>query len=87
MNSKDRIKKYLSLDSIIAWRILAITMLERKKEGTLCTEIFTEEEWKALYCYANKTREISKEIPTLKKIKMSIAKLGGFLGRKGDGEP
>lgn len=83
----ENIIKYLALDSIVAWRILAITMAERVAEDKLCTEIFDEDEWKALYCYENKTREIPKEIPKLKSIKMSIAKLGGFLGRKGDGEP
>lgn len=85
----ENIKKYLALDSIIAWKIFSLTMLNREesKESEKCNEIFEEEEWKVLHCYINKTKELPSEIPSLKEVKMYIAKLGGFLGRKGDGGP
>lgn len=83
----ERIKKNIALDSIISWKILNLTMAERNNEKTICTEVFTEEEWKVLYFFEHKTKELPSEIPDLKSMKRYLAKLGGFLGRKGDGEP
>ena len=44
-------------------------------------------EWQALYCRIHKTNIPSSEAPTLGECVRWIAKLGGFLGRKGDGDP
>ena len=49
--------------------------------------VLTENEWKALYCRIHKTRIIPKKIPTTYEAVRWIAQLGGFLGRKNDGEP
>lgn len=87
LGTAETLMKYLSLDSIVALRILNLTMSESNDKEFLCTEEFSYEEWQALDCFENKTKELREEPPTLKEIKMSIAKLGGFLGRKGDGKP
>lgn len=46
-----------------------------------------EEEWKVLSCIANRTSTAPQTAPTIKEAVSYLAKLGGFLGRKGDGEP
>ncbi len=40
-----------------------------------------------LYCIANRTPTTPDTAPTIKEAVSYLAKLGGFLGRKGDGEP
>ena len=83
----ERLQKLILMYSIISVRILNITYLARQKPETLCTELMPEQEWKVLYCIANKTSMVPTTIPTVKEIVSYLAKLGGFLGRKGDGEP
>ena len=45
------------------------------------------QEWKALYRIVNKTPDFPAAIPTVKEAVASLAKLGGSLGREGDGNP
>jgi len=49
--------------------------------------VFEEYEWKALYAFVHKTTEPPKQEPSLQEAIRMIAKLGGFLGRKSDGQP
>lgn len=83
----DRLKRYLTLMSIIAWRIYWLTHMNRAHADEPCDVVLAEHEWKPLYCKMNKTSELPKTIPTIKQATRWIAQLGGFLGRKGDGEP
>ena len=82
-----RLKKLILMYSIIALRILSITYLARQNPESSCEEIFEEDEWRVLYCIANKTSVPPQKAPTIKEAVSYLAKLGGFLGRKGDGEP
>ena len=51
-----------------------------------CTVAFEPEQWKALIVF--KTRKPPPEQPpTLRQMILLIAQLGGFLGRKSDGQP
>ena len=43
--------------------------------------------WKILFAKFNPNKRIPKRPPTMKQITVWIAQLGGFLARKGDGEP
>ena len=54
-----------------------------------CTVFFEEAEWKALYMdiFHSKKPEPPEIPPTLRAATRMVAKRGGFLGRKGDGEP
>ena len=73
--------------SVIAVRIYQIKLTGRTKPTVSCEVILTEEEWKVLYSYVHKTKSIPTIPPTAEEIMNWIAKLGGFLGRKGDGCP
>lgn len=48
---------------------------------------FDEYELKALQAFIHKTANIPDEVPALQTVIRQIAKLTGFPGRKGDGEP
>ena len=77
----------LAVDMVVAWRIYHMTMLGREVPNLPCTVFFEEAEWKALYILVNQTPEVPAVEPTLREAIRMLASLGGFLGRKGDGEP
>jgi len=52
-----------------------------------CTVYFEEHEWKALIAYVTQSPQVPKEPPKLREAVRMVASLGGFLGRKADGEP
>lgn len=87
LSTAERLKRYLTLMSIVAWRIYWLTHMNRANSNETCDVVLADHEWKALYCKINKTRNLPKEKPTVRQVTRWIAQLGGFLGRKGDGEP
>lgn len=87
LQSVEKLKRCLVIDAVVAWRILLLTKLGREVPDLPCTCVFEEYEWKALYCFVHKTPELPEKEPKLQEIIHMVAKLGGFLGRKNDGEP
>lgn len=87
LETADRIERALATYSIVAWRLLWLTLEARYNQSALADTVFQSYEWKALYCYVNSTPIPPETPPTLNQCVRWIAKLGGFLGRKGDGEP
>jgi Transposase Tn5 dimerisation domain/Transposase DNA-binding len=82
----ERLEPCLALYMIIAWRILYMTMLGRAAPELPCNLIFEDEEWHAAYIVTYKKMP-PPEPPTLNQMIRILACLGGFLNRKGDGEP
>jgi len=78
---------YITLFSIIAWRLFWVTRLQRIDPDIPCTQGFADTEWKALYCYLYRSKKPPDKVPTIREVIVWIARLGGFLARKGDGEP
>lgn len=87
LNHADKLEKFATLMSVIAARIYQLKLMGRNKPMAPCTTILHEEEWKILYRFIHKTKAIPPQVPTAKEVMFWIAKLGGFLGRKGDGNP
>ena len=83
----DRLIRYLTLMSIIAWRIFWITLIGRSHPDSPCTLLLAENEWKILYLKIYPQKDLPAEVPTVQQVVRLISQLGGFLGRKGDGEP
>lgn len=77
----------LALDMIVAWRVLYLTRLGRQTPDLPCSVFFEEEEWKALYAYHHQSADIPHQPPPLGVAMRMVAQIGGFLGRKGDGQP
>ncbi|MFH1113813.1 MAG: IS4 family transposase [Pseudomonadota bacterium] len=86
LGSADRIETCLAVDMVVAWRIFHLTMLGRETPDVPCTVFFEEHEWKAVVAYWTKN-PLPKETPTLGEATRMVAQLGGFLGRKCDGNP
>lgn len=87
LGTADRLVRYLTIMSIIAWRIFWITLLGRTDPALPCTKLLEEHEWKVLYSKFHRTKCFPKIPPTIRETVRWIAQLGGFLARKGDGEP
>ena len=85
--SREALCRCLALYSVIAWRVLFAGRLARTTPDLPCTVLLEEEEWQALYCAIQQTTHLPATPPTLCQAVRWIAKLGGFLGRTGDGEP
>ncbi len=86
LGNSERIENCLAIDLIVAWRIFHLTKLGREVPDLPCSVSFEEYEWKALVFYHTKTAPLEKP-PSLKEAIMMVGKLGGHLGRKGDGMP
>jgi len=75
----------LVIYAVIAWRILYLTNLGRQCPDLACSCVFEEEEWKAACAVVRREKDAGE--PTLSEFIGIIGKLGGHLGRKGDGPP
>lgn len=76
----------------MAWRLLWLAYEARENPDAPCTTVLSDDEWKSLYLALNrknivKTHNVPTEPPTLQTAIIQIARLGGFLARKGDGDP
>ncbi len=87
LQTADRLERYVTVLSIVAWRLYWMTHVNRVSPEKSCAEVLAEHEWKALCCKVKKTKLPPTEPPTIREAIRWIAGLGGFLGRKGDGEP
>ena len=87
LGSANRLEACLAIDLVVAWRIHHLTKLGRATPDVPCSVYFEEAQWKALVAFTTKTPAPSNEPPTLRDAIRMVATLGGFLGRKGDGEP
>ncbi len=87
LQSAEGLRRCLALDSLVACRILSLTMLGRTVPDLPCSVIFEEHEWQSLYCFVHQTPRPPHSAPSLNEVIRWIARLGGFLGRKGDGHP
>jgi len=82
-----RIESCLAIDMVVAWRIYHLTLLGRETPEVPCTVYFEEAEWKALVAYVTQDPTPPEAPPTLREAVRMVGKIGGFLGRKSDGEP
>lgn len=82
-----RLQRLLAVYSAVAWRLLWLTYQARLTPDAPCTLALTDPEWHALYAFIQRSTAPPPTVPTLRQAVRWIAQLGGFLGRKGDGEP
>jgi hypothetical protein len=87
LGSADRLEACLAIDMVVAWRIFHLAKLGRETPDVPCSVFFEEAEWKALYCFVRQDPKPPDQPPTLREAVRMVASLGGFLGRRSDGEP
>lgn len=82
-----RLQNYIALMCVVAWRLQWLTYINRTNPQASCITVLTTIEWQALYMRIHKTSVLPKSPPSTYQAIRWIAQLGGFLGRKSDGEP
>ena len=87
LEEAERLKRYLTLFSIIGVRLMHVAYLARVQPHLPATEVFSVEEVEALHIRVTKALPPAAPAPTLREVVRMLGKLGGHLGRKGDGEP
>ncbi len=81
----ERIERALVLYLIVAWRIARLMRLGRTCPDMDAALMFDRDEWRAAYILNRRKPPVNA--PTLNEVVRLVARLGGFLARKGDGEP
>ncbi len=82
-----RLERALATYAVVAWRLLWLTYEARRHPEASCEPVLPREYWQVLHQVARKTETIPASPPGLREAVRQIARLGGFLARKGDGEP
>ena len=83
----NRLSRYLTVMSIVAWRLFMITLIARTNPATPCTEFLAGHEWRVLFLKVNRYKKLPKKTPAIGDVVIWVARLGGFLARKRDGSP
>jgi hypothetical protein len=86
LQTPNRLYNAIAVYLIIAWRLHMLTMLAREQPDVPCNQVLSDEEWQTIYIM-QKEKPPPKKPPKLRDITRMLAMLGGFLARKGDGEP
>lgn len=81
-----KLSRYLTLMTVVAWRILWMTYVQRVSPAASATTVLSATELKVLY-YVTHKKKMTNEKISLRDAIHWIARKGGFLDRKGDGEP
>lgn len=81
-----KLERILMIKMIIAWRIMYLMRLNGVAPEINCEAVFEPDEWRIIYA-STLRKKPPKEAPTLGYMIRLVASHGGFLGRKGDGEP
>ena len=85
LGSAGKVELALAVYMVVSWRLARLVRLGRTHPDLDATALFTDEEWKGAYILAKKP--LPKTPPSIREVIRQVAMLGGFLGRKGDGEP
>lgn len=83
----EKLKAFLALDLVVATYLLGLTWQARVAADASVEGWLEREEWEALMVHAAGGGEPPETPPALGEAVRLIAKLGGFLARKGDGNP
>lgn len=87
LEQADRLIRYLTVMSIVAWRLFAITLAARTDPATPCSALLADQEWQVLFRKVTGNRSLPKQPPHIGDVVLWVAKLGGYLARKCDGPP
>ncbi|MGF6641364.1 hypothetical protein OKW39_008581 [Paraburkholderia sp. MM6662-R1] len=85
LSQMERVEKALALYMVVSWRIARLMRLGRTCPELDASLFLAADEIHGAHVLSKKPRP--KKPPTLNQMIRMIASLGGFLGRKSDGEP
>jgi hypothetical protein len=82
-----RLERALAVDLVVAWRLLALCKAAREQPDEAVSAWLGQAEWEALWCHVHQETTPPTTPPGVRQAVRWIAQLGGFMARKGDGEP
>lgn len=85
LGSQAKLELALALYLVVSWRIAHVVRLGRIHPDLPADLFFAEVEWTGAYVLNKK--KPPKQPPSVRDVVRLIGQLGGFLARKGDGEP
>ena len=89
MRSLERLKPMMALDMMVACRIMGMSAAARQRPEDPASDWLDEDEISALEAYEKAGGKRVEKAPSMRlgAAVLSIGRLGGHLGRKGDGHP
>ena len=85
LGSIGKIELALAVYLVVSWRLARLVQMGRTHPDLEAALLLSELEWKGAYILAKKA--VPTTPPPIREVIRQIAMLGGFLGRKSDGEP
>jgi hypothetical protein len=82
-----RLMNVLAVDMVVAWRVLGLSRIARLSQEQTLEEHFSTEEIKVIKQYRARNGDKNTTELDLREAVRLIARMGGFLGRRGDGDP
>lgn len=87
LEQANRLERALVIYSVVAAWVLQATYLARTRPDAPATMILSADAWRVLLTVHYPLRPLPAEPPPIRDALRLVARLGGFLARKGDGEP
>lgn len=87
LESAARLARHVAIKLVVAWHTLALVQLGRQQPDAKISEILEEAAWRVLVAVAHRGRARPRGVPTVGEAIRWIGRLGGHLGRRGDGPP
>jgi hypothetical protein len=85
--SMEKTEFLILMYSVIAVFIMNLTYIARLNPDLPCTVLFDDDEWKLLYCAANRTKKVPKKPYTIQEAVLYVGQLGGPERAPSDGPP
>ena len=87
LEQADRLERAVVTYSLVAWRLLWLTLHARGTPDVSCETVVPRHHWQAAYATVHRTRQLPQTPPTLAEFVGVVGRLGGHLGRTRDGPP
>ncbi len=87
LETAERLDRALATYAVVAWRLLWLTYEARRDPEGSCESVLPREAWQVMHRVVHRTKAVPASAPGLREAVRQVARLGGFLARKGDGEP
>lgn len=74
---------HLAVSLVVAWRVLMLSRLAQEEPQQAASTYFAAAEWQAAWSVVHRGRPLPPQAPSLEEIVKLVAKLGGWIERKG----
>jgi len=87
LETAERLLRAVATYTVVAWRLLWLAYEARHAPAASCAAVLERVEWEVLHQAVHPGVPVPAAAPSLAEAVRQVARLGGFLGRRGDGAP